>query len=87
MTVPVAAHSAAGAHIVSDTAFFWIETVMVVVIILGLIASYFIARSNTRMAEETRRLLEQRRDEQDSAEANIDALAGRPEQPQTDRDA
>lgn len=81
MTAAHAAHNSLTALLVSDTVYFWVQVVMIVGIVLMLIASFFLARSNKRMGEETQRRREQRRAEADTAEANVDALAGRPEVP------
>lgn len=77
----LAGQGAAHGLVVSDTVYWWIQAFMLVVIVLGLIGSFFLARSNRRMGEETQRRLEQKRAQTKTAEANIDALAGRPQLP------
>jgi hypothetical protein len=68
-------------HLASDTTLRWIQVGMMVGIALALVATYLIARSNKRLDERIRRRREQRRAEADAAEANMDALAGRPDVP------
>lgn len=83
MKATAAVQVAAKGHVVRDKAFLWIQIGMVVCIMVAVIASALIARSNKRLSDVTKRRREQRRSEAHAAEANIDALSGRPQLPQS----
>jgi hypothetical protein len=67
-----------GSPVLSDTAFLWLQVLMLVGIALVAIATYLTARANKRLDDRIRRQREQRRAQAHTADANIDALAGRP---------
>lgn len=81
MSAPVGVQTVSHTDRVSDDLFVWYEAIMIVGIVLAVIATYLLARSNRRLGERTRRRREQRRAQREAACANIDALAGRPELP------
>lgn len=81
MTPAHAAQDSVAALLASDTVFSWVRALMITGILLALIGSFFLARSNKRMGEQTQRRRQQKQAEAETAQANVDALAGRPQLP------